>query len=46
MKQQNNNIEYLRLLWKNNIISHTQYFFRKKCNELNIKTYEQINEHT
>ena len=44
MNKQSNNIRYLRYLWKNNLINSNQFFFRKKCKELNITTKYLINE--
>jgi len=40
MKKQNNNPNYLRLLWKYNLITSEQYFFRLEAYKLNINTYK------
>jgi len=43
MKEQNNNTNYLNTLLKYKLITLKQYYFRKKANELNIKTYYYAN---
>ncbi len=40
MKQENNNTENLRKLWRNNLITSQEYFFRLQANKLKIKTYQ------
>ncbi len=40
MKKQNNNPNYLRLLWRYNLITSEQYFFRLEAFKLNINTYK------
>ena len=40
MKKQNNNPNYLRLLWRYNLITCKQYFFRLESFKLNINTYK------
>ena len=44
MKEQNNNPEFLKYLWKNSLITAKQYFFRLGANDLGIKTYEDRTE--
>ncbi len=41
MKEQNNNPEFLRILWSNCIITSNEYFFRLKAQELGIKTFAE-----
>ena len=43
MKEQNNNNNYLNTLLKYKLINFNTYLFRKKANELNIKTYYYAN---
>lgn len=40
MIEQNNTDNHLRYLWINNKINSFEYFFRKKANQLKIKTYK------
>jgi len=42
MEKQNNTPEYLKLLWRYEIIDTKQYFFRLKANKLGINTYKLI----
>tara|TARA_R100001440_G_scaffold1221_1_gene4095 strand:+ start:1617 stop:1745 length:129 start_codon:yes stop_codon:yes gene_type:complete len=40
MKEENNKPKNLQKLWKNNLITSTEYFFRLQANKLKIKTYK------
>tara|TARA_R100000988_G_C4004146_1_gene171282 strand:- start:2387 stop:2593 length:207 start_codon:yes stop_codon:yes gene_type:complete len=44
MKEQNNNPEFLKYLWRNSLITSKQYFFRLGANQMGIKTYEDRTE--